>query len=99
MRTRKPYSSEVSDAERTFVARYLTLMKTDAPQYPHDPREIFNGLRGLVQTGAPWWSCRMTCRRRKLSISRPYGGSQRRLRLEVFKLAEAKRVFVLLLQP
>lgn len=33
---------------------YLTLMKEDAPQRSHDLREVFNGLRWLVRTGAQW---------------------------------------------
>jgi transposase len=54
MCTRKPYPSDVSDDEWTFVASYLTLMKADAPQRRHDLREIFNGPRWLVRAGAPW---------------------------------------------
>jgi transposase len=52
--TRKPYSSDVSDEEWTFVAPYLTLMREDAPQRDHDLRELFNGLRWMVRAGAPW---------------------------------------------
>ncbi len=44
MMTRKPYPSDVSDSEWTFVVPYLTLMKADAPQRQHDSREIFNGV-------------------------------------------------------
>jgi transposase len=51
---RKPYPSDVSDDEWTFVAPYLTLMSEEAPQREHDPREVFNGLRWIVRTGAPW---------------------------------------------
>ena len=51
---RKPYPSDVSDDEWAFVAPYLTLMRPDAPQRVHDPREVFNALRWLVRTGAPW---------------------------------------------
>src|SRR5262249_7863735 len=36
------------------VAPYLALMRDDAPQRHHDLREVFNGLRYLVRTGAPW---------------------------------------------
>ena len=54
MCTRKPYPSDVSDDEWTFVVPYLTLMKADALQRQHDLRELFNGLRWLVRTGAPW---------------------------------------------
>jgi transposase len=52
--TRKPYPSDVSDDEWTFVAPYLTLMREDAPQREHALREVFNGLRYVVKTGAPW---------------------------------------------
>jgi|SRR5437867_5014756 len=52
--TRKPYPSDVSDEEWFFVAPYLTLMTEDAPQRRHDLREVFNGLRYVVKTGAPW---------------------------------------------
>jgi transposase len=51
---RKPYPSEVSDEEWAFVAPYLTLVREDAPQRRHDLREVFNGLRWLVHTGAEW---------------------------------------------
>ena len=54
MLTRKPYPSDVSDDEWTFVAPYLRLMMEDAPQRKHNVREIFNGLRWLVRAGAPW---------------------------------------------
>jgi len=52
--TRKAYPSDVSDEEWVFVAPYLTLMKEDAPQREHSLREVFNGLRYIVRTGAPW---------------------------------------------
>lgn len=51
---RQPYPSDVSDEEWAFVAPYLTLMKEDAPQREHPLREVFNGLRWLVRTGAEW---------------------------------------------
>jgi transposase len=51
---RKPYPSDVTDEEWAFVAPYLALMRDDAPQRHHDLREVFNGLRYLVRTGAPW---------------------------------------------
>ncbi len=52
--TRKPYPSDVSDDEWAFVAPYLTLMKEDAPQRDHSLREVFNGLRSIVRSGAEW---------------------------------------------
>ncbi len=35
-------------------APYLTLMTEEAPQREHDLREVFNGLRWIVRTGAQW---------------------------------------------
>jgi transposase len=52
--SRKSYPSDVSDDEWAFVAPYLTLMTEDAPQRDHSLREVFNGLRWLVRTGAAW---------------------------------------------
>jgi transposase len=54
MSTRKPYPSDVSDDEWTFVAPYLTLVTEDALQRKYDLREVYNGLRWLVRTGAQW---------------------------------------------
>jgi transposase len=51
---RKPYPSDVSDDEWALVAPYLTLMKEDAPQREHSLREVFNGARWIVRTGAQW---------------------------------------------
>jgi transposase len=51
---RRAYPSDVSDEEWAFVAPYLTLMKEDAPQRDHPLREVFNGVRWLVRTGAQW---------------------------------------------
>jgi transposase len=54
MSTRKPYPSDVTDAEWAFVAPYLTLMKQDAPQRDHSLREVFNALRYLIRAGLQW---------------------------------------------
>ena len=54
LRPRKPYPTDVSDEEWAFVAPYLTLMTTDAPQRRHELREVFHALRWIVHTGAPW---------------------------------------------
>ena len=51
---RKTYPSDVSDDEWAFVAPYLTLMRKDAPQRDHSLREVFNGLRWIIRTGAQW---------------------------------------------
>lgn len=52
--TRQAYPSDVSDDEWAFVAPYLTLMTTDAPQRRYDLREVFNALRWIVRAGATW---------------------------------------------
>lgn len=52
--SRKAYPSDVSDEEWAFVAPYLTLMTEDAPQRTHSLREVFNGLRWIIRTGAQW---------------------------------------------
>jgi transposase len=44
----------VIDEEWAFVAPYLCLMRPDAPQRDHELRDVFDGLRYLVCTGAPW---------------------------------------------
>lgn len=54
MTTRKPYPSDVSDEEWAFVAPYLALVREDAPQRTHDLREVFDALRWIVRSGAPW---------------------------------------------
>jgi transposase len=51
---RKAYPSDVGDDEWAFVAPYLTLMKQGAPQRGHPLREVFNGLRWIVRSGAEW---------------------------------------------
>jgi len=52
--TRKPYPSDVTDAEWEFPLPYLTLMRADAPQRAHDLREVFNAIRYVVRTGCQW---------------------------------------------
>jgi len=52
--TSKAYASDVSDEEWAFAVPYLTLMTEDAPQREYPLREVFNGLRYIVRTGAPW---------------------------------------------
>lgn len=52
--TRTPYPSDVSDEEWAFVAPYLVLLAEDAGQRRYALREVFNGLRYIVRTGAHW---------------------------------------------
>jgi len=54
MEPRKPYPTDVSDEEWAFVAPYLTLMTSDAPQRDYSLREVFNATRWIVRAGAPW---------------------------------------------
>jgi transposase len=51
---RKPYPSDISDEEWAFVAPYLTLLSADASQRRYPLREVFNGVRYMVKTGAHW---------------------------------------------
>jgi len=51
---RKAYPSDVSDEEWAFVVSYLTLMREDVPQRDYSLREVFNGLRWIIRTGAQW---------------------------------------------
>ena len=51
---RKSYPSDVTDEEWVLVAPYLTLLPEEAGQRAHSLREVFNGLRHIVKTGAPW---------------------------------------------
>jgi transposase len=54
MVTHKPYPSDVSDAEWQFVVPYLCLLPEDAGQRVHSLRDVFDALRWLVRSGAPW---------------------------------------------
>lgn len=54
MEIRKAYPTDISDEEWAFVAPYLTLMKEAAPQREYSLREIFNGLRYVLKSGATW---------------------------------------------
>ena len=51
---RKAYPSDVSDEEWALVVPYLTLLPENAGQRDYPLREVFNGLRYIVKTGAPW---------------------------------------------
>ena len=53
-RVAKPYPSDVSDEEWSFVVLYLTLIRLDSEQRQHDLRAVFNALRWLVRSGAHW---------------------------------------------
>src|SRR6516225_11914374 len=50
----QPYPSDVSDAEWQFVVPYLCLLPEDAAQRESNLRDVFDGPRWIVRTGAPW---------------------------------------------
>ena len=52
--TRTNYPSDLSDEEWAFCARYLTLMREDAPQWDYPLRATFDALRYMVRAGCPW---------------------------------------------
>src|SRR3954452_19464724 len=54
MVTHQPYPSDVSDTEWQFVVPYLCLLPEDAGQRVHNLRDVFDALRWLVRSGAPW---------------------------------------------
>jgi transposase len=54
MNIRKPYPTDVTEEEWEFVAPYLTLFPLNAAQRQYDLREVFNALRWLIKSGAPW---------------------------------------------
>ena len=54
MLCRKPDPSDISDEEWALVAPCLTLLPEAAGQREHSLREVFNGLRYVLKTGAPW---------------------------------------------
>lgn len=54
MNARKPYPSDVGDEEWEFVSPYLILFPLDASQRQYSLREVFNALRWLARSGAPW---------------------------------------------
>jgi transposase len=49
-----PYPSNVSDDEWAFCVGYLALVRENAPQRKHDLRRVFDALRYITRTGAPW---------------------------------------------
>jgi transposase len=51
---RKPFPADVSDEEWAFVAPYLSLLPEDVSQRVYPLREVFNGMRYILKTGAPW---------------------------------------------
>jgi transposase len=52
--THGPYPSDATDDEWAFAAPYLSLCRADASQRRHDLRAVFDALRWMVRSGAPW---------------------------------------------
>src|SRR5579859_6386193 len=52
--TRQAYPSDVTNDEWAFVAPYLRVIAPAAVHRTHDLREVDNGVRWLVRTGAQW---------------------------------------------
>jgi transposase len=52
MDTRTPYQTDVSDEEWALVAPCLTVLPEDASQRKYALREVFNGVRSIVKSGA-----------------------------------------------
>jgi transposase len=48
---RRPYPTDVSDEEWSFVAPYLALVREDAAQRKYVLREVFNAARWMVRAG------------------------------------------------
>jgi transposase len=75
---RKPYPSEVSDAEWELLAPFLTQMREDAPQREHALRDLFNALRYVVGPGVRGAIFPMIFHRGLRCISKPGAGWRRR---------------------
>ena len=79
MADKERYPSDVGDDEWAFVAPYLTLMitmTTDAPQRVYELREVFNGLRYIARSGAPWRMMPRDLPPWHVVTSKPSGGWQ-----------------------
>src|SRR5215210_5083102 len=50
----KPYLSDSSNEEWGFVAPYLSLLPEEAVQRRPDLRRVFDALKWITWTGAPW---------------------------------------------
>ncbi len=53
-KSRRGYTSDVTDEEWEFVSPYLLLCHEDGPQREHELREVFNGVRYVARSGCPW---------------------------------------------
>lgn len=54
IRTPTPYQSDSSDEEWGFVAPYVSLLPQEAAQRRHELRRVFDALKWIAWTGAPW---------------------------------------------
>lgn len=99
----KPYPSDVSDEEWSFVAPCLTLSRLDSKHREHDLRAVFNALRWSARSGASWrmmphgQSVELAYADQGYTAKAPEQAAQTHgIQLEVVKHTEAKRGFVLL---
>ena len=53
MPSRTPSPTNVTDQAWVFIAPYLTVMTSDAPQRRDDLREVAHALRWMVRASAP----------------------------------------------
>ncbi len=51
---RRGYPSDVTDEQWAFLAPFLTLMTEKAPQRTYPLRDLFDAVRYVVRSGAPW---------------------------------------------
>lgn len=72
-----PCPSDVSDEIGPWSPPYPTLLPDEAEQRAHSQRDVFDGLRHVVKTGAPGAGCRTTFRHR-CTASTPEGCQHRR---------------------
>src|SRR5262249_51229363 len=51
---RKPYPSDVTDAEGGVLLPYLSMIREARPQREYVLRDVFDALRYVVRTGCQW---------------------------------------------
>ena len=51
---RKPYPSDLTDAQWELLAPFIPAPAADSPREPIDRREIVNGIQYMLRTGCSW---------------------------------------------
>jgi transposase len=54
MNTRKPYKSDLSDAEWPLIAPFMPALAKEGRPRKYEPREILNAIFYLVDNGVKW---------------------------------------------